>query len=76
MTTSAAEAFRARLEALMASTIQHGTYAGYQQHKIKGVPACQPCRKAAADYMRTYRKRGRCAPGLGWPLLSAEEAAS
>lgn len=34
-----------------------GTYAGYQRHKKAGDTSCEPCRTAAADYMRHYRAR-------------------
>lgn len=33
-----------------------GTYAGYQRHRLRGEPACQPCKDAAAAYQREHRK--------------------
>jgi hypothetical protein len=50
----------------------HGFYAGAMRHQLLGIPKCRPCKKAAADYQREWRKRGKCAPGLGWPLLDRE----
>lgn len=35
-----------------------GTYAGYQQHKKKRTPTCEPCKKANADYNKQRRARG------------------
>ena len=46
----------------------HGSYAGAMRHQFLGIPRCRPCRKAAADYKRGWRVRGKCAHGLGWPL--------
>jgi hypothetical protein len=37
-------------------TIKHGTYGGYQAHKLKGIPICEPCRLANNAYQRDYRK--------------------
>ena len=34
-----------------------GTYAGYQQHRLRGEPPCEACREAGRKYMRDYRKR-------------------
>lgn len=51
-----------------------GTTAGRMQHVYDKTPPCGPCKKAAADYKREWNKRGRCAPGLGWPLLPGKEA--
>ena len=45
-----------------------GTYAGWNYHRRAGEAVCRPCLKARADYMAEYRKKGKCAPGLGWPL--------
>lgn len=37
----------------------HGTYAGYQQHKKTGdMPACGPCLAANTAYNRARRARG------------------
>jgi len=35
----------------------HGTSARYQQHIKDGERACKPCKAAAADYLRKWRKR-------------------
>ena len=37
--------------------IEHGTYAGYQQHRRRDDTACLDCRRAAAKYSREYRTR-------------------
>ncbi len=34
-----------------------GTTQGYDDHKAAGTAYCQPCRDAAAAYMREYRQR-------------------
>lgn len=34
-----------------------GTYGGYQQHRRRKDLACEPCKEAAAAYMRHYRNR-------------------
>jgi len=52
---------------------EHGTYAALQAHRARKEKPCTPCKRAAAVYMKAYRKRGRCAPGLGWPLQSAPD---
>lgn len=36
----------------MTPDAKHGTYSCYTNTKCR----CEPCKKAAADYMRTYRK--------------------
>lgn len=54
----------------------HGTYSGSVLHQVLRIPRCTPCKRAAAAYMADYRKRGRCAAGLGWPLLPGPGAAS
>lgn len=36
---------------------RHGTYAGYQRHRLDGETACGPCRDAARDYAREFRAR-------------------
>ncbi len=38
-------------------TAPHGTSARYQQHRKEGEPACEPCRVAAADYCRDWRRK-------------------
>lgn len=51
---------------------KHGTVGGYQMHvRYKTVP-CLPClaAKAARSRMKESRRNfGKCARGLGWPLL-------
>lgn len=54
--------------------ITHGTRTGFITHKSRGEEPCGPCRRADAAYKRDVRARGKCAPGLGWPLLPAREA--
>ena len=54
---------------------EHGTMRGVDQHRHRGeklCPACLPVRRAAKQPAQ-YRSRnkGRCAPGIGWPLVSA-----
>lgn len=34
-----------------------GTYSGYQKHKRRGEPACEPCTIANREYHREYRDR-------------------
>ena len=46
----------------MATVIRHGTSAGYQQHILRKVPLCQPCRDARSAYMASY-KAARAAVG-------------
>jgi hypothetical protein len=46
----------------------HGTRGGFIQHKQRGTPPCVPCSHADAVWKVEYRARGKCAPGLGWPL--------
>lgn len=55
---------------------EHGTLRGYQQHRYNGEDPCDACNavRRAARQAEQYRRRnrGKCAPGLGWPLLPAE----
>ncbi len=44
------------IEAKKPAKIIHGTYGGAQLHRKRGEDMCDPCRKAAADYMRQYRR--------------------
>lgn len=48
--------------------IKHGSRSGFITHKNRGEEPCTPCRQADDRYKRDYRARGKCAPGLGWPL--------
>lgn len=52
----------------------HGTEGGYQMHVQRRTPPCFPCRHALNVARQDARQRGRCAPGLGWPLLPGKEA--
>jgi hypothetical protein len=45
-----------------------GTVAGYQHHRYYRSLPCLPCLQAWAAYQGKRKNRGRCAPGLGWPL--------
>lgn len=36
--------------------IEHGTYGGYQKCVGRPEGSCEPCRKAAREYIRQYRK--------------------
>jgi len=49
----------------------HGTYAQAQQHRLRGEPPCDDCRRAASTYQRE-RRRAMGTSGYHWPLtLSA-----
>jgi hypothetical protein len=39
--------------------IQHGTSAGYRQHRRADIPACADCLRAAAEYAQDKRNRAR-----------------
>jgi len=49
-----------------------GTDGGAQRHRRLKEPVCGPCQRAASAYVRGWRKRHKCAPGLGWPLREEE----
>ena len=53
--------------------IEHGTYAGWDQHRREHTPTCDACKAAQRNYMRQYRAATttKCTPGLGWPLRRA-----
>lgn len=53
--------------------ITHGTYKGFQLHALRDERPCTPCYVANAAYHQRYRQRGKCASGLGWPLLPARK---
>ena len=42
--------------------INHGTNGGYAQHLRLGIPSCEACRKANADYHRERRNKTRQRP--------------
>lgn len=48
---------------------RHGDRAGYQQHIKNGTPPCTPCLIGSAADARKRQQQGKCARGLGWPLL-------
>jgi hypothetical protein len=58
---------------------EHGTMRGFNQHRRNGEKPCDACNavRRAAKQLEQYRQRndGKCAPGLGWPLLPGEAAA-
>ena len=43
----------------MPRSTQCGTYAGYGRHQRIGDTPCDQCRRAAAAYMREYRKTNK-----------------
>lgn len=49
--------------------IRHGTRGGFMTMKNRALKPDAGCREADNRYKRTRRARGRCEPGLGWPLL-------
>jgi hypothetical protein len=56
---------------------EHGTMRGHQQHRYLRETPCDACNAVRrADKQRKQfrqRNKGKCAPGLGWPLLSERE---
>lgn len=54
---------------------EHGTMRGWRQHKYRREQPCDSCGavRRAAKQAQQYRQRnkGRCAPGLGWPMEEA-----
>jgi hypothetical protein len=50
---------------------KHGTRGGWEQHRRAGTEPCMACKVANRASSDRRNKRGRCAPGLGWPLLPA-----
>ena len=47
---------------------EHGTERGYRQHNEDGTIPGNGCLVAHTRFVTDRRKRGKCAPGLGWPL--------
>lgn len=45
-----------------------GTRSGAAWHRNRGQPVCDPCMQGEKIYHSEWRDRGKCAPGLGWPL--------
>lgn len=56
---------------------EHGTMRGFHQHRYRGEQPCNACTIArrGPHQQEQYRQRneGRCASGLGWPLLPGKE---
>jgi hypothetical protein len=52
---------------------EHGTLRGWDQHRYRHEQPCDACNaiRRAAKQLLQYRQqhKGRCAPGLGWPLV-------
>jgi hypothetical protein len=53
---------------------QHGTHGGFVMHQQRGTDPCPWCRRGDNLWKQKHRAKGKCAPGLGWPLLPATEA--
>ena len=53
---------------------QHGTHTGFTMHQQRGTKPCDWCRHGNNLYRQRQRDKGKCAPGLGWPVLPAREA--
>lgn len=49
--------------------IRHGTHGGYNTHRNRDEKPCGACRAAERAYQNKFDQRGKCAAGLGWPLL-------
>jgi hypothetical protein len=47
---------------------EHGTERGYRQHVTDRTVPCNGCLNGHGAAEQKRRARGRCAPGLGWPL--------
>ena len=50
----------------------HGTYAGYQAHRREATATCPECKKAAAEYMREWRRRNESQPLVDALLAEGE----
>lgn len=55
---------------------KHGSRGGFTMHQQRGTDPCFPCRHADYMWRQNHRAEGKCATGLGWPLLPAREAAA
>lgn len=57
---------------------EHGTMRGWHQHRYNREKPCDACNAARRNphQVEQYaqRNKGRCAPGLGWPLVSRRDA--
>ncbi len=49
-----------------------GTENGYQAHNRARTVPCTGCLTAHSTYAKDRNRAGKCAPGLGWPLLPAK----
>ena len=49
-----------------------GSENGYHAHLRKRTVPCTGCLNAHTAYAQDRKRAGRCAPGLGWPLLPAK----
>ncbi len=49
-----------------------GSEAGYHAHLRGRTVPCTGCLKAHTVYTQDRTRAGRCAAGLGWPLLPAK----
>lgn len=56
-----------------AKPIKHGTHSGFNTHRNRSEKPCGACHAGERAYQNKFDRRGKCAPGLGWPLLSASE---
>lgn len=56
---------------------EHGTLRGWRQHQYNREQPCQACSAARRTVKQgeQYRQRnaGKCAPGLGWPLVVSRD---
>ena len=50
---------------------EHGSEKGYKQHLRHGEIPCGGCYSGHSAHETNRRRKGRCARGLGWPLLPA-----
>ena len=48
---------------------EHGTERGYQQHGTDRTVPGNGCLTAHRYFVTARKQRGRCAAGLGWPLV-------
>jgi len=52
--------------------ITHGTRNGAEAHRRRKEPMCDWCARAERDYFNRRNAAGKCAAGLGWPLLGGD----
>ena len=46
-----------------------GTAAGYHRHRKEKTIPCGACLAAWSKRKQARAQRGKCAPGLGWPIV-------